>query len=406
MSSFADSFPPQFFIANREKLRQVVGNELFVFSAYSEMQRKGDAAFAFEQEANFFYLTGITAPDWKVIIEGEKTTLIAPVVSDAHQLFDGSLSQERAKELSGAMVVLSNEEGEHYLSGLAVKYDEVATVDKDAHEQYYDFSINPAQEALSAKLKKIFKKVNDCRPQLAKLRAIKQPEEIAALRSAIDISIETFRSVYEKKVAHQFKTEYEIEAVLSYGFRNQGASGHAYDPIVASAGHACTLHYSDNDDTLPENGLVLIDAGAQVYGYAADITRTYSLGVPSEREVAVHAQVEQAHKKIIDLIQPGFSVKEYSKQVDEIMKNALSSLGLLNREDDFRTYFPHAISHGLGLEVHDSLGAPDVFIPGMVLTVEPGIYIPEEAIGVRIEDDILVTEDGNENLSGTLKTSL
>jgi len=152
--------------------------------------------------------------------------------------------------------------------------------------------------------------------------------------------------------------------------------------------------------------MVLIDAGAKVGGYAADITRTYAIGRPSDREIEVHAAVETAHKAIIDLIKPGFGMKDYHFQSDEIMKKALKSLGLLNAPADYRKYFPHAVSHGLGIDVHDSLGGFETFQPGMVLTVEPGIYIPEEGIGVRIEDDILVTEEGNRNLSAALPTSL
>ena len=120
----------------------------------------------------------------------------------------------------------------------------------------------------------------------------------------------------------------------------------------------------------------------------------------------MYAAVEKAQQEITALIKPGVALKDYAEQSDVIMKGALRSLGLLNKPDDYRKYFPHAVSHGLGLDVHESLGGYKEFMPGMVLTVEPGIYIPEEEIGVRIEDDILVTEQGNENLSAALPTSL
>jgi Xaa-Pro aminopeptidase len=124
------------------------------------------------------------------------------------------------------------------------------------------------------------------------------------------------------------------------------------------------------------------------------------------RQMQVHDAVEQAHTKIIALLHPGLEIRQYHEQVDEIMKSALDGLGLLRKSEDYRTYFPHAVSHGLGVDVHDALGRPTYFQAGMVLTVEPGIYIPEEAIGVRIEDDILITERGHTNLSGSLSTSL
>ena len=188
--------------------------------------------------------------------------------------------------------------------------------------------------------------------------------------------------------------------------RGAGADGHAYDPIVAGGSNAITLHYSKNAEKIAKRELVLIDAGASYGGYAADITRTYSRGVATKRQQRVHAAVETAHHKIIALIQPMLSIHEYQDKVDKIMKAALDSIDLPSDDQSLHTYFPHAVSHGLGIDVHDSLGAPRYFETGMVLTVEPGIYIPQEGIGVRIEDDILVTEAGSENLSARLSTGL
>jgi Xaa-Pro aminopeptidase len=152
----------------------------------------------------------------------------------------------------------------------------------------------------------------------------------------------------------------------------------------------------------------VIDIGARINGYAADVTRTYAIK-PSKRQQAVHAAVQNVHQRIIELLKPGLLVADYARTVDEIMKDALQTLGLLDRRDDettYRKYFPHAVSHGLGVDVHDRLGSPRYFEPGMVITVEPGIYIPEEGIGVRIEDDILITETGHDNLTRKLSTDL
>jgi Xaa-Pro aminopeptidase len=149
-----------------------------------------------------------------------------------------------------------------------------------------------------------------------------------------------------------------------------------------------------------------MDMGASYGGYAADISRTYVKGQPTKRQLEVYAAVEAAHQRIISLVEPMFSVEAYQVAVDKIMSEALSSIGLQSDKDGRRRYFPHAISHGLGIDVHDSLGAPKYFAENMVLTVEPGIYIPEENIGVRIEDDILVTSSGHKNLSAGLSTGL
>jgi len=190
-------------------------------------------------------------------------------------------------------------------------------------------------------------------------------------------------------------------------FRSHNAT-HAYEPIVASGAHAVTLHYVANSGKLSAKDLLLLDIGARVNGYCADITRTYSLN-PSKRQVDIHTAVVRAHTRIIKLLGPNLAVHDYINDVDEIMKDALIEVGLLNDRSDtdtYRRYFPHAVSHGLGIDVHDSLGAPTYFRPGMVVTVEPGIYIPEEGIGVRIEDDILITTKAAQNLSRRLSTDL
>lgn len=393
-----------FFKGNRLALSKIYPDTPIVIGAYTTVQRSNDASFAFEQEANFWYLTGIEFADWKLIISGSKSILVAPDVDAVHAVFDGSLDWNEAKRISGVDEVISHKEWRVKLEELATVHSTVAALGKDSRASHYDFALNPAPVALLRLLKKHFKDTNDCRRELAKLRAIKQPEEIDAIRRAIDVTVEAFKKI--KTQLPEYSHEYQVESAFSHHFRSNGAKGHAYDPIVAAGKNACTLHYGINNDPLVTTDLLLIDIGAKVDGYAADITRTYELGEPTERQKAVHAAVESAHKQIIGLLQPNLKIEDYSKDVDIIMKKALKDLGLLNKDGDYRKYFPHAISHGLGIDVHDSLGGPDVFVEGMVLTVEPGIYIPEEGIGVRIEDDILITRDGHENLSAALPTSL
>jgi Xaa-Pro aminopeptidase len=398
-----------FFQSNQRRLFQVLGSGVCVVSAHVALQRTNDTSFIFEQEANFWYLTGIEVPNWWVIIDGKKNKswLVAPDVDKMHQVFDGSLSWDEAKRISGVDEVLSRADADDLLRTLTKKNDVVYTLGTDSHAKHYDFFLNPAQRQMQTRLSKIFSDVHDCRLELAQLRATKQPHEIAAMKKAITLTVDTFVDV--KRKLPSLLTEYEVEAEFSYNFGKNGGIDHAYDPIIASGKNACTLHYNSNKDRLEEGALLLIDIGARVDGYAADITRTYAFGTPTQRQRDVHAAVEQAHHDIIALLNPGLDVRMYHQSVDTIMKRELIGLGLMKSPSDetaYRKYFPHAISHGLGIDVHDSLGGPDVFLPGMVLTVEPGIYIPEEAIGVRIEDDILITETGHENLSGHLSTSL
>ena len=368
------------------------------------MQQSNDAAFAFAQEANFWYLTGIEEAGWVLIITEQTSYLVAPDVDEVHQIFDGSLSFDQAKHTSGVDEILPYGAGQLLLKELADVHSTVVSIGEDPHREHYDFALNPGPVTMYQRLGKLFGSVEDCRSAVASLRAIKQPEEVAALRAAIALTVAGFEKI--KTSITSYRHEYEIEAEFTHYFRHSGATGHAYDPIVAAGKNACTLHYGKNQAALAEGQLVLLDIGARVQGHPADITRTYAYGKVTDRQRAVHSEVEQAHHAIIALLRPGLDVQAYSVAVDEIMKKALDKLGLLQSATDYRKYFPHAISHGLGIDVHDSLGGPKEFRAGMVLTVEPGIYIPEEGIGVRIEDDILITASGHENLSGQLSTSL
>jgi len=380
-----------------------------VLTAYSRMQRGNDMAFGFEQEANFWWLTGIEAPEWWVIIDGTrgKSWLVAPTISASHALFDGSLSVEQAKQQSGVDGVVSRDEGERMIRDLAKKHSVVYALGEQPYGEYLDFVLNPALKKLYDFLDRTFNAVQDCRKDLARLRAIKRPEEIMRMKKAVQLTVDAFEFV--KSGLERFSYEYEIEAEFSHYFRAHGAKDHAYDPIVAAGKNACVLHYVQNDAKLKKRELVLLDIGARSQGYAADITRTYALGEPTKRQQVVHEAVRAAQKEIIGLLQPNILLEQYHRDVRRIMSDALVELGLMkdvHDEDNLRKYFPHAVSHGLGVDVHDSLGAPRMLEPGMTLTVEPGIYIPEEEIGVRIEDDILITPRGHENLSGRLSTEL
>lgn len=376
-------------------------------AAYASLQRANDASHRFDQEANFWYLTGINAPDWQVAIDGTsgRSWLIAPDVSEVHKIFDGGLDWAEAKLISGVDEVVSRNDGDMLLRDLTKKHRLAYSIGKDPYAQHYDFALNPSLQENWRRLERLFTEVRDCRKELAALRSIKQPEEIKAIKQAVRLTVGAFE--YVRAHMSSYKHEYEIEADFSHYFRSRGAVGHAYDPIIASARNACTLHYNTNQAKLAHNKLVLMDVGARVSGYAADISRTYIHGTATKRQQAVMRAVQTAHREIINLLGPNISLEDYLANADAIMKQALISLKLMKSENDteaYRHYFPHAVSHGLGIDVHDSLGAPRLFSPGMVLTVEPGIYIPEEGIGVRIEDDILITDRGYDNLSKALST--
>jgi len=398
-----------FFVSNRQRLAEKTSGGLVVVAAYTQTQRGNDAAFMFEQEANFWWLTGIESADWWLIIDGHRNIswLVSPNISDTHAIFDGSLSAEMASSISGIEHVIDRDVAMRMLRDLAKKHSVVYSLGEPPYSEHYDFAVNPSIKKNWRMLQATFNDIQDLRPSLDKLRAIKKPEEIKAIKKAIKLTVDAFKLAKQKLPDLHY--EYEVEAGFSYFFRRFGAAGHAYDPIVAGGANACTLHYGDNKAKLKNGSILLMDVGARVDGYAADISRSYAVGAQSNRHKEVHVAVENAHHKIIKLLRPNLSFTDYYYQVDQIMKQALIGLGLIENDADeskYRKYFPHAIGHGLGVDVHDSLGHFQELLPGMVLTVEPGIYIPEEGIGVRIEDDILITDKGHINLSGALPTAM
>lgn len=391
--------------ANRARLELASRGALVVLTGYDALQWSGDMDVPFMQESSFWWLTGIDEPGWKLILETARphATLVRPVQSEIERVFLGGISDDEALKISGADEIITTEELEARLRQLSRMHTVAETIiDRRSHSSSV---ANPALGNLQRLLKRTFASVDNCQQTLQRLRAIKQPEELARLRRAIALTTDAFSSARENLT--NFKTEYELEAEFTYRFRRANAT-HAYQPIVANGAHACTLHYDQNSGKIAARQTTVIDIGARVDGYSADITRTYCAN-PTKRQIAVHAAAEQAQKQIIELIRPGESVVDYVTKSDELMKRALMQLDLLKDKNDvetFRRYYPHATSHGLGVDTHDSLGQPRIFEPGMVLTVEPGIYIAEESIGVRIEDDILVTNDGRENLSSALPTAL
>jgi len=377
-----------------------------VMSGYGEVQRTHDATQLFEQEANFWYITGIEAPDWWVILDGSSGAqwLVSPDLSEAQQVFDGGLSVAEAKRVSGVKTVFSRDEALVQLRHLAKRHSIVYTTEQPKYlREHAHFQLNGAQLELKKTLERIFQQVQLCNRELATLRTIKQPVEIAAIKKAVDLTIRSFEAVKPQLLKAKF--EYELEATMTQVIRGGGAWGHAYSPIVAQGANACTLHYALNNDHLERRNLVLFDVGARYQGYAADISRTYALSSkPSKRQVAVHEAVVEAQAACIRLLKPGLAFETYETEVKRIMKQALETIGLSTER--YREYFPHAVGHGLGVDVHDTMAGYDSFQVGMVVTVEPGIYIREEGLGVRIEDDIVITETGHKNLSSRLSTAL
>jgi Xaa-Pro aminopeptidase len=408
----SDGFTSEFFAGNRERLRQLfTGTAPIVMTANGLLQRGGDSSYPFQQDANFWYLTGIDEPDIVLVIDKSKEYLIVPSRSTTRVAFDGSVDMEALTRISGIQSVLDDKEGWRLLDARLRRAKHVATLSPPpAYVENHGLYTNPARAQLLARIKESGEDVEllDLNQHMALLRVVKQPAELAAIQAAIDVTIDTLKEITRPSALAKYAHEYEIEADLSRGFRRRGASGHSFEPIVAGGERACTLHNVANNGQLSSDELLLLDVGAEVDHYAADITRTVSLSPPSRRQQLVYDTVLEVQEFAFSLLKPGALMKENEQQIEHFMGEKLRELGLIKTVEhaEVRRYYPHATSHFLGLNVHDIGDYSRPLEPGMVLTVEPGIYIADEGIGVRIEDDVLITADGYEVLTAQLPRQL
>lgn len=400
------TFSADFFKANRERLRDLfTGTAPIILTANGLLQRNSDVTYPFRQDSSFWYLTGIEEPDVILVIDKSKEYLIVPERDERRAAFDGAIDDARLREVSGVDMVLSAKIGWKQLQPRLKKVKHVATLaPANSYVAQHGVYTNPARTRLVEQLHAVNADIEllDLRPHITRLRVVKQPVELTAIREAIALTVDSLTKV--KRRLEKFETEYQLEAALTGYFRAVGAD-HAYSPIIASGKNACTLHYVQNSAAIMPQDIVLLDVGAEVSNYAADITRSYISGdESSKRQQQVFDMVLVVQDYAISLLKPGVTLREYEDMVVQFMGEKLRELGLIKTIDDenVRKYYPHATSHFLGLDVHD-VGEYDAPLePGMVLTVEPGIYIPEESIGIRIEDNIVITEEGSEVLSKAL----
>lgn len=402
-------FSSDFFIQNRRRLQAVLPEDVpIVVTANGLLQRGADSPYAFAQDANFWYLTGVEEPDVTLVIDGAREFLIAPVREGSRETFDGAIDRKKLIHASGVLDIINEAAGWKRVDEVLGKTKRVATLAAAPNyiEQYGMYS-NPARLRLQERLHKHVPDLEliDIRTELARLRMVKQPVEIHTIQTAIDITSKSLKDAF-KGDRSRYKQEYELEAEIAAGFRRRGATGHSFEPIVAGGKRACTLHNVANDHRFKTDEIVVVDVGAEYKHYAADITRTIALQKPTDRQQAVYDAVKATQQHAFDIIKPGITMAKFEQQVVAFMARQLRDLKLIKRKDDVRDYFPHATSHFLGLNVHDVGDYEQPLQPGIVMTVEPGIYIPEEGIGVRIEDDVLVTETGIDIMSDSLPRKL
>ncbi len=408
----ANLFTSKFYINNRKSLKSRLKVDYpIVLAGNGLLQRGGDGSYPFHQDSSFWYFTGCDEPDLVLVLDEDEEYLIIPIREGSRAAFDGEINELQLKSSSGIELILNQAEGWKRLKSRLAKNKQISTMvaPPDYIKQIGIYS-NPARANLINRLKKDCPglKLTDITKDIASLRVIKQPVEIAAMQKAIDITVNSLsRALQPAKLANYFY-EYEIEAELNYDFRRLGADGHAFTPIIASGENACVLHNIANNGKLKKNQLILCDVGAEYEHYAADITRTICLGKPNSRQQSVYDAVLETQDFALSLLRPGVLLKEYELKVEQFVGTKMRSLGLFNQAShkNIRHYMPHAVSHFLGLNAHD-IGLYDQPLKaGMVVTVEPGIYIKDEAIGVRIEDDVLITKTGDKVLSKALPRNL
>lgn len=398
-----------YFARNRKKLRSQVEISIpIIISANTQLQYSADSAYPFRQDTNFWYITGLDDPDLTYIHDGEKECIILPKQNTVRDVFDGAIATKELVETSGIERVLTHNQGMVLFKNLVKKHNHIATLLPATGLQVrYGIAPNPARKMLVNRLRRLRAGLTFQHLGLvfAHMRMVKSPEEISAIQASIDCKIAAFNQV--KHSLQPGVYEYELEAIMTGHFRSQNAI-HAYPPIVAGGKNACVLHYGKNQSKLSSQKAVLIDVGAEVWRGAADITRTYSVGRPSKTLLRVHQAVARLQDFAFSQLKPGISMRDFERVMEQETGKELKELGIIKQASrkQIRKYCPHATSHFLGLDVHDAADYDRVLEPNMVLTVEPGIYLPEEGVGVRIEDDVLITDNGVEVLSGSLPRDL
>lgn len=405
-------FTAEFFRSNRQALAARVQADVpIVVAANGLLQRGGDSSYAFTQDANFWYLTGIDEPDIILVMDGSDEFLIVPAREHTRETFDGAIDTKGLSERSGIRRIVDETTGWKHLDQLLNRRGKVSLpAAAPAYLEHYGMYSNPARARVTDRMQRHSDELQlmDIRTDLARLRMIKHPIELQALQQAIDITGQTLNELLTATNIQKYQHEYQLEADIARGFRFHGGRGHSFEPIVAGGKNACTLHNVANDAPLHTKDLIVVDVGAEYQHYAADITRTICFGKPTNRQRAICDAVAEIQSYALSLLAPGTNLRQYEQTVARRMGQELKSLGLIKTasQANIRQYFPHATSHFLGLNVHDVGDYTQTLQPGVVLTCEPGIYVPDEGIGVRLEDDILITETGNRVLSAACRKQI
>jgi Xaa-Pro aminopeptidase len=409
-----DRLPADLFTFNRKRfIEKMEPNAIAIFNSNDELPMNGDQLYRFKQNADLYWLTGIEQEDTMVILYPNnpdpkyREVLVLMRPNELKEKWDGRrLRKNEAKDISGISTIIWLDTLDSMLQPWIHLADKIYL---NTNENDRKANLVPVRDyRYAAEMRKRYPlhQYRRAAPLLKELRAVKSPMEVQVLQKAIDITEKAFRRLLG--FIRPGVMEYEIEAEIFHEFLRNRATGIAYNSIIAAGDRARTLHYISNDQECKDGELVLMDFGAEYGGYNADMTRTVPVnGRFTDRQRTIYNACLHLHEFAKSLLKPGITLADFTDQVGDEATKTFQKIGLLSESDvknedpenrAYRKYLYHGISHHLGLDVHD-LGPKTLPIQaGMVLTVEPGIYIEEEQMGVRIENNICITENGNKDL--------
>ncbi|MFB3389063.1 aminopeptidase P N-terminal domain-containing protein [Flavobacterium sp. LAR06] len=411
-----DSIPVSLFENNRKRfVEKMQNNSLAILTSNDVMPNNADDVMGFAQNNDLFYLCGIEQDETILVLypdafkEENRAILFVKEVSEQTLIWDGDfLTKEKVSAISGIKTVKWIHEFEKTIQFFAFEADKIY-LGHNEHIKRVTSEMNTRQDRMIqwCKQKYPLHKYERVAKITRELRPIKSDEEIDLIRKSISISVKGFKSLLTA-VKPDVK-EYELEAELAYQYIKNGGNRHAFKPIIASGKNACALHYNTNDSVCKEGEMILVDFGVCYANYNSDTTRCIPVnGKFSARQKEVYESVLHCLKEGSKFLKPGILSKDYELQMVKLIEAELIKLRLISPEEianqdpeipAYKKYFMHGTAHHLGLDVHDVGLYSRAFEKGMVLTCEPGIYIREEGIGCRLENDYLLTEDGNINLS-------
>lgn len=405
---------PEIFIQNRKRfVERMEKNSIAIFNSNDELPTNGDAIHKFKQNSDLFWLTGIEQEETMLILFPDNSdakyreVLVLTRPNELKEKWDGHrLRIQEATAISGITTIIWVDSIEAVLQGWIHLADNIYL---NTNENDRKASWVPVRDYRYAELmKQRFPLHNYKRSAkiLKDLRAIKTPLEVEVLQKAMDITDAAFRRLL--LFIRPGVMEYEIEAEILHSFLSQRATGQAYGSIIASGDNARILHYVENNQECKEGDLILMDFGAEYGGYCADLTRTVPVsGKFGRRQKTVYNACLHLHQYAASILKPGISIVDYTDKVGDEATMIFQKIGLLKKSDiknedpanrAYRKYLYHGISHHLGIDVHDLGTRTEPIRAGMVFTIEPGIYIEEEKMGVRIENNFWITRNGNKDL--------